>query len=136
MRFANKIKSLFLYPNNLKNWFLTASACLQNFCLRSCLASRQWSFAPDKNFATPPCQIPHFSSCLGILLLLGIYAPIMGQTLSEYAMAIVIPSYNNEKWYEKNLQTVLNQQYSNYRILYVNDCSTDDTGNLVEQYLK
>jgi hypothetical protein len=28
-----------VYPNNLKNWFLTSSALPQNFCPHSCLAS-------------------------------------------------------------------------------------------------
>src|SRR5579862_1513813 len=56
-----------LYRNNLKNRFLTASASPQNFCPHSCLASRQWSFAPDKNFEEPPCQIPDSSSCFGII---------------------------------------------------------------------
>src|SRR5271156_6409031 len=55
-----------VYPNNLKNWFSTASALPQNDCPCSCLASRQWSLAPDKNFEEPPGQIPNFSSCLGI----------------------------------------------------------------------
>src|SRR5580700_9692783 len=54
----------------------------------------------------------------------------------ECPMTIVIPSYNNEKWYEKNLQSVVHQHYKNYRIIYVNDCSPDDTCALVEEYLK
>src|SRR5271156_6625592 len=66
---ARKILTMFskdIYPNNLKNWFSTASALPQNDCPCSCLASRQWSLAPDKNFEEPPGQIPNFSSCLGI----------------------------------------------------------------------
>ena len=54
----------------------------------------------------------------------------------ELPMVIVIPSYNNEKWYEQNLYSVLHQHYDNYRILYVNDHSSDNTGTLIEQYLK
>src|SRR5271156_7171650 len=66
---ARKILTMFskdIYPNNLKNWFSTASALPQNDCPCSCLASRQWSLAPDKNFEEPPGQIPNFSSFLGI----------------------------------------------------------------------
>jgi len=40
---------------------------------------------------------------------------------------IVIPSYNNEKWLEPNIASILNQTYTNYEVLYIDDCSTDDT---------
>lgn len=49
---------------------------------------------------------------------------------------IVIPSYNNKAWYEKNLHSVLMQTYHNYRVVYINDCSTDETGELVDRYIK
>lgn len=40
---------------------------------------------------------------------------------------IVIPSYNNEDWVEYNLASILNQTYSNYEVLYINDASVDAT---------
>ncbi len=49
---------------------------------------------------------------------------------------IVIPSYNNAQWYKKNLDSVFCQNYPHYRIIYVDDCSTDNTGNLVNKYVK
>src|SRR5438046_1146031 len=54
----------------------------------------------------------------------------------EREIVIIIPSYNNENWYERNLDSVVNQRYHNYSIIYINDCSTDDTGLLVAQYIK
>lgn len=45
---------------------------------------------------------------------------------------IVIPSYNNEKWLEPNLASILNQTYKNYDVLYIDDCSTDDTYETVK----
>ena len=48
---------------------------------------------------------------------------------------IVIPSYNNSKWCEKNLESVFFQTYQNWTVYYVNDCSQDATGFLVEQYV-
>jgi glycosyltransferase involved in cell wall biosynthesis len=46
---------------------------------------------------------------------------------------IIIPSYNNAKWYEKNVLSAVGQDYPDdrYRIIYKNDCSTDGTGDLV-----
>jgi glycosyltransferase involved in cell wall biosynthesis len=40
---------------------------------------------------------------------------------------IVVPSYNNEKFIEFNLASILNQTYTNYDVLYINDASTDNT---------
>jgi len=40
---------------------------------------------------------------------------------------IICTSYNNEKWTETCLASILNQTYSNYEILFINDCSTDKT---------
>src|SRR5579863_2332455 len=53
----------------------------------------------------------------------------------EKPFVIVIPSYNNQKWYIRNLQSVLSQNYSNFRVIYTDDCSPDHTGDLVEEYL-
>ena len=45
---------------------------------------------------------------------------------------IIIPSFNNEDWIEYNIASVLNQNYNNYEVLYVNDKSTDNTLNKVK----
>ena len=44
---------------------------------------------------------------------------------------IVIPSYNNSEWCEYNIASILNQSYTNYEVLYIDDASTDDTYNKV-----
>lgn len=54
----------------------------------------------------------------------------------ERPLVVVIPSFNNSTWYKLNLGTVFFQQYSNYRVIYIDDCSTDNTGDLVQQYIK
>jgi glycosyltransferase involved in cell wall biosynthesis len=50
-------------------------------------------------------------------------------------MVILIPSYNNRPWYEQNLESVCVQKYDNFRAIYVDDGSSDQTGPLVEQFL-
>jgi glycosyltransferase involved in cell wall biosynthesis len=55
--------------------------------------------------------------------------------MSKTKFALVIPSYKNAKWYQKNLASVLSQDYGEYRIIYTDDCSPDDTGKLVGEYL-
>lgn len=49
---------------------------------------------------------------------------------------IIIPSYNNINFYQKNLDSVFIQNYQNYRIIYIDDCSPDNTGTKVQEYIK
>lgn len=53
----------------------------------------------------------------------------------QHKFVVLITSYNNVKYYVNNLQSVLNQTYSKFRVIYVDDCSEDKTGMMVEQYL-
>ncbi len=54
----------------------------------------------------------------------------------EKYIVLVIPSYNNSRWYEKNLGTLFAQNYLNYHVIYIDDCSTDNTYELVKNYIK
>ena len=54
----------------------------------------------------------------------------------ESPIVIVIPSYNNQNWYDKNLASIFFQNYHNYRIIYIDDCSQDNTGALVEEFVQ
>jgi len=51
-------------------------------------------------------------------------------------MVIVTPGYNNIEWYELNVDSMLMQDYKNYRILYIDDASTDGTAFAIDAYLK
>lgn len=51
-------------------------------------------------------------------------------------MVVVIPSYNNCMWYRYNLDSIIRQKYPAMRIIYIDDCSTDNTGALVQEYIK
>jgi glycosyltransferase involved in cell wall biosynthesis len=46
---------------------------------------------------------------------------------------VLIASYNNEKFVEKNLKSALDQNYTNYRIIYVDDASTDATHEIAQK---
>jgi glycosyltransferase involved in cell wall biosynthesis len=46
---------------------------------------------------------------------------------------IIIPSYNNTDWVEYNIASVLNQTYTNYEVLYIDDASQDDTFDKVNE---
>lgn len=49
---------------------------------------------------------------------------------------IVIPSYNNEPWCLQTLDSLAIQSYPYWHAYYINDCSTDKTGELVEEFVK
>lgn len=55
--------------------------------------------------------------------------------LEEKPIVLLIASYNNSQWYKGNLDAAFAQDYSNFRIIYIDDCSSDRTGDLVEQYI-
>jgi glycosyltransferase involved in cell wall biosynthesis len=50
-------------------------------------------------------------------------------------LVVIIPSYNNALWFRQNLASVFCQDYSNFRIIYIDDCSTDDTYTAVKTYV-
>lgn len=59
-----------------------------------------------------------------------IHSPVSTETgllSSRKRFAIVIPSYKNEKWCEKNILSTVNQNYENYRVIFTDDCSPDNT---------
>lgn len=49
---------------------------------------------------------------------------------------IIIPSYNNQDYCKKNLKSLRHQDYKHLEAVYINDCSTDHTKILVENYIK
>lgn len=50
-------------------------------------------------------------------------------------MVVIIPSYNNEQWCRKNIESVFSQKYTQYRVIYIDDCSTDNTNSLVKELI-
>jgi len=44
---------------------------------------------------------------------------------------IICPSYNNEKWVETHISSILAQTYTNWEVIYIDDNSSDNTWNVV-----
>lgn len=64
------------------------------------------------------------------------YVTLVDNPEVEKPLVVLVCSYNNEKLYQGNLDSIFSQNYSNYRVVYINDCSTDKTGELVQEYFK
>jgi glycosyltransferase involved in cell wall biosynthesis len=53
--------------------------------------------------------------------------------IKEKKFVFVISSFNNAKYCEKNLNSILSQNYENFRVIYIDDASTDNTYSKVLQ---
>jgi glycosyltransferase involved in cell wall biosynthesis len=51
-------------------------------------------------------------------------------------IVVLVPSYNNSRWYERNLSSIVSQDYDNFSVVYTDDCSPDNTGELVREYIE
>jgi glycosyltransferase involved in cell wall biosynthesis len=73
------------------------------------------------------------TSCLLIFLCGQTIVPkIENRARQEHPLVVVIPTYNNALVCQKNLESVFSQNYSNYRVILIDDCSQDDTYKLVK----
>jgi len=45
-------------------------------------------------------------------------------------ISIVVPTYNNEKFLDKCVESILSQTYHEFELLIINDGSTDNTINV------
>ncbi|WP_396168025.1 glycosyltransferase family 2 protein [Flavobacterium sp.] len=48
---------------------------------------------------------------------------------------VIIPLYNKENYVENTLKSILNQTFTDYEVLVVNDCSTDESVEIIKPYL-
>ena len=50
-------------------------------------------------------------------------------------VSIIMPSYNTSDFISETIKSVLNQSYANWELLIVDDCSTDNTDEIVRPFL-
>lgn len=49
-------------------------------------------------------------------------------------VSIIMPSWNTERFIAESIQSVINQTYTNWELLIVDDCSTDNTDEIVASF--
>lgn len=49
-------------------------------------------------------------------------------------VSIITPTYNCSRFIAETIESVLSQTYKNWEMIIVDDCSTDNTRNVVQQY--
>lgn len=50
-------------------------------------------------------------------------------------VSIVLPTYNGEKYLRESIDSIIGQTFSDWELIIVNDCSTDNTQNIIDEYV-
>ena len=50
-------------------------------------------------------------------------------------ISVIVPVYNTEKFLKKCLESLINQTYQELEIIVVNDASTDDSNDIIQEYV-
>lgn len=56
--------------------------------------------------------------------------------MNKGKLSIIVPIYNTSKYLRKCLDSVIEQTYKNLEIILVNDCSTDNSQEIINEYCK
>lgn len=51
-------------------------------------------------------------------------------------VSVIIPNYNHAAYLNKRIQSVLNQTYQDFEVLLLDDCSTDNSREIIENYIQ
>jgi glycosyltransferase involved in cell wall biosynthesis len=51
-------------------------------------------------------------------------------------ISILMPNFNNEKYLNAAIESVLNQSYKNFEFIIIDDCSTDNSWKIIQKYAK
>ncbi|HVV03781.1 MAG TPA: glycosyltransferase family A protein [Puia sp.] len=56
--------------------------------------------------------------------------------MSTPLVSIVLPTYNGSRYIRQSIDSCLGQSFSDFELIIVNDCSTDNTAEIIEEYRK
>jgi hypothetical protein len=62
----------------------------------------------------------------------------LSKVTEELPMCLIVPGYNNNENFriESNLNSIFTQNYSNYKVIVINDASTDGSGDTYRRYFE
>lgn len=60
----------------------------------------------------------------------------MNQITSQNSnlVSIIVPNYNHASFLQQRIESILNQTYHNFELIILDDCSTDNSKEIIEQY--
>ncbi len=53
---------------------------------------------------------------------------------STVKISIIVPTYNSEKFISASIFSVKNQTHSNWELIIIDDCSSDNTGQVIKEF--
>jgi glycosyltransferase involved in cell wall biosynthesis len=53
-----------------------------------------------------------------------------------HKVSIILPSYNHDKFLKDRLDSIINQTYTNWKLIIIDDCSTDGSVNILKEFQK
>ncbi len=56
--------------------------------------------------------------------------------MEKTLVSIVVPVYNSEKFILDTIDTVEKQSYKNWELIFVDDCSKDNSTKIIKEQLK
>ena len=56
--------------------------------------------------------------------------------MNNELISIIVPIYNTEKYLRQCLDSIINQTYTNFEVLLVNDGSPDGSAAICQEYVK
>ena len=77
-----------------------------------------------------------FYIMLAICTVFNLHPASGAPAIDQKPIVVIIPSYNNRNYYQKNLDSIIAQNYDNYHVIYIDDLSQDRTGALVRSYIE
>lgn len=60
----------------------------------------------------------------------------MKQSINTPLISVIMPVYNSEKYISSSIQSILNQTYTNFVFIIIDDASTDETPKLLSEFKK
>lgn len=49
-------------------------------------------------------------------------------------VSVITPAYNAEKYIEESVESILNQTFTDFELIVIDDCSTDKTWEIIQKY--
>ena len=60
----------------------------------------------------------------------------MEEQTSKPKISVIMPVYNADRYLDKSIQSILNQTFKDFEFIIVNDCSKDNSKEIIEKYKK
>lgn len=55
---------------------------------------------------------------------------------NNFLVSVIVPNYNHEKYLRERLETIYNQTYKNFEVILLDDCSTDNSREILTEFYK